>query len=304
MSFCGQCGFQLAPNDTRCPRCGSPIAPEATAFASPSPEYIPDDATVESVRYMAGAQGQYDTQHASPTNQQKLVLGPSTYPPGTNETANMTPPAPGTSYPGYAPQPPPQQTGYQGYVGNNTGYYSGQYPPTQAPRRKSPRSVGLVFIFLGIVLILGALVLFALQHNGIIGSTSTAQSSASHTQLSTATSTAPASTPLAQAQAVVQHLYTSVNAHDYTTAYHLWKDNTETFTDFKNGYSNTQHTNVAFGTGHMQSSTVANVPVTLTATEVVPATGAIKQSTYTGYYLVGKQANGTWLILSGNLQAA
>ena len=109
------------------------------------------------------------------------------------------------------------------------------------------------------------------------------------------------STPIEQAQAVVRHYYTSVNAHDYTTAYHLWKNNTEKFADFQNGYRNTRHAGVNFGTVHMQSATVADLPVNVTATELDAATQATKQSTYTGYYTVERQANGTWLILDGNL---
>ncbi|MDQ2888893.1 MAG: zinc ribbon domain-containing protein [Chloroflexota bacterium] len=100
-----------------------------------------------------------------------------------------------TSYPGYPQQNsgyPPQQAPYQGYQQGvndytqapptnfgpqeNMGYqtYSGQY---QAQAAQTPlantnakgRSAALVIILLGLLLILIALTLFILQHNGIVG---------------------------------------------------------------------------------------------------------------------------------------
>jgi hypothetical protein len=98
-----------------------------------------------------------------------------------------------TSYPGYPQQNsgyPPQQAPYQGYQQGmndytqspptnfapqeNMGYqtYSGQYQAQapQAPQATTnAKGRSLVIILLGLLLILVALTLFILQHNGIIG---------------------------------------------------------------------------------------------------------------------------------------
>jgi hypothetical protein len=103
-----------------------------------------------------------------------------------------------TSYPGYPQQNsgyPPQQAPYQGYQQGANDYtqapsptfvpqenmnyqpYSGQYQTqgSQAPQvpqantNAKGRSAALVIILLGLLLILVALTLFILQHNGIIG---------------------------------------------------------------------------------------------------------------------------------------
>lgn len=100
-----------------------------------------------------------------------------------------------TSYPGYPQQNsgyPPQQAPYQGYQQGINGYtqapptnfapqenigyqtYSGQYQAqaAQAPQTNpnaKGRSAALVIILLGLLLILVALTLFILQHNGIVG---------------------------------------------------------------------------------------------------------------------------------------
>ncbi|HEV2659012.1 MAG TPA: zinc ribbon domain-containing protein [Ktedonobacteraceae bacterium] len=98
-----------------------------------------------------------------------------------------------TSYPGYPQQNsgyPPQQAPYPGYQQGandytqspptnfapqeNMGYqtYSGQYQAPQAPQANTSakgRSAALVIILLGLLLILIALTLFVLQHNGVVG---------------------------------------------------------------------------------------------------------------------------------------
>jgi hypothetical protein len=278
MNFCGQCGFQLAPNDIRCPNCGASSDSGSATPSSPSSEYLPDDATIASPRYAADPESQYDTQQVQPAVvQQKLVLGPGPYP--TSQQANEATAM--ISAPSYPPIQPPVP-------------YPPQYPPIPQPQpqpqRKSPRATGLIFIFLGLLLILSALVLFALQHNGIIGGPN---------QLQVNPPTSVARTPIEQARSVVTRYYANVNARDYLAAYRLWKNNTEKFADFRNGYHNTQHTEVTFGAAYMQSATVAYLPVTVTATEINPS----KQSTYNGYYTVERQNDGTWLILDGNLTA-
>ena len=198
----------------------------------------------------------------------------------------------------YPPQYAPPQTGYQGYANSGVAYrpYE-QYAPVAVEKRKSARTVGLVFILLGILLILGALVVFALQHNGVIGASGTAQTS-------NTTSSAVATTPTGQAEATMQRYYASVSNRDYTTAYHLWKNNTQKFTDFQNGYRYTKSATIAFGNAQTRTNNTIYLPVTVSATEIIASTQKTRQSTYTGYYLLEKQADGMWLILDGDLKAA
>ncbi len=306
MSFCGHCGFQLAPDDTRCPRCGAAVEPEEVVAHTPTNLYPADDATVESSSYQPGRQSQYEDQitNAPPTapGPQKLVLGPSRYgysaEAANEETSMMNAPVyqgSGTSYPDYPPQTMPPQTAYPTYGGGGAAYPE-QYAPEPAKPRKKSRTAGLVFILLGILLVLGALVLFAMQH-GIIGKPGLTQSG-------DATSTGVVSTPIGEAESVVQRYYASVSKRDYTTAYHLWKNNTQQFSDFQNGYRYTKSASVTFGTAQTQANNSMYLPVTITATEIVAATQKTRQSVYTGYYVVQKQANGTWLIVSGDLRAA
>jgi predicted nucleic acid-binding Zn ribbon protein len=103
-----------------------------------------------------------------------------------------------TSYPGYPQQSsgyPPQQAPYPGYQQGMSGYtqapptnfipqenrgyqsYPGQYQAQGSQAQQAPlaktnakgRSAALVIILLGLLLILVAMVLFFLQHNGIVG---------------------------------------------------------------------------------------------------------------------------------------
>src|SRR5450631_4344 len=94
MSFCGQCGFQLAPDDTLCPRCGAIVEPEETPSPLPTTAYTPNDATIESPSYLTGGKSQsgaYVTQAPpSSSSQQKLVLSSNPYDaPTANEATSM-----------------------------------------------------------------------------------------------------------------------------------------------------------------------------------------------------------------------
>lgn len=149
--------------------------------------------------------------------------------------------------------------------------------------------MGLVLILIGLLFVLAAVVLFALQSNRVFGSNN-------DTSTPTAVTT-PA--PAQQAQAVVQAYYDNVNAHNYQTAYNLWKDNQQSFADFTNGYQNTLSDNITFGDPVVQSDGTVKVTVTVIATEKT-ASGS-QQTTYQGYYLVAKQNDNTWKIVGANL---
>ncbi|GCF10111.1 zinc ribbon domain-containing protein [Dictyobacter arantiisoli] len=218
MTFCGQCGLQLAPGSTRCPRCGAVIEETSKATAE---ELHPDDATIATPSLFDPKRASTLSQSAtqSQQNQQPLILrpginsgqeygtqNPATYNnyDATNMMDQVAPPQQ-NSYPGYPaqtsgvgvgfPHPQsgsnyPQQGMYPDFTTNggyNTGMsypnmpaqqmspnypnVSGHYPPQvdeHAARAARGRTTGLVLVLFGLVLILGAVVLFAMQ-NHILG---------------------------------------------------------------------------------------------------------------------------------------
>jgi hypothetical protein len=318
MVFCGQCGYQLPPGETRCPRCGSQV--EASTIAAPTvPDYNPDAPTVEA--------RSLNTRQPSPAApQQKLVLRPSepdySTQPGNEETTRAVTPAPGAGgppatpavqppYPGnasqetYYPGPAPQQnTPYPAYGQGQPTDYAGQYQPARR-RSSAGRTVALVIILLGLLLIASAMVLFAL-HRGITNNTNPSNGGSAITATTTVPATATPSTTSAsvppQALAVIQQYYSDINHHNYRAAYNLWKNNTQSFIAFRNGFKNTQHDQVTPGSATMQADGTVRIPVTVNATQTTPA--GIKHTVYQGYYIVGQQPGGSWQILSGYLSPA
>lgn len=79
MIFCGQCGQQLAPGDTRCPRCGTAIEPDSQ---TKSEDTYPNAPTQEARSFPSNrssstyAQEQTNTPQPPNDPQQKLVLRP------------------------------------------------------------------------------------------------------------------------------------------------------------------------------------------------------------------------------------
>ncbi|HZR43048.1 MAG TPA: zinc ribbon domain-containing protein [Ktedonobacteraceae bacterium] len=310
MIFCGQCGLQLAPGTKQCPRCGT-VVEEPTVAMEDLPS--PDAPTTASPSLLGRSPLQPTPQPASgpptqaapptPNNPQKLVLPPveetSNYDYNTqvaNEStrvANTPNPPIGTSYPDYRQSGGnyPTQAAYPDY--GTQPAFQGYAPPGRdyqepAAPRSSGRVVGLVLILLGLLFILGAVILFALQHNNVIGSSgggSGAGGGSANTQ---------------QAQTVVQQYYNAINQKDFQTAYGLWKANTQSYAAFTNGYKNTQNDALTISDTTVQQDGTVKVTVTVNATE--KATSGIKHSTYTGYYIVGQQTDGTWKILDGMLQ--
>ncbi len=186
MVFCGKCGLQLTSGMTACPRCGTPTDPELILEDSqPNSPTIAASSTFGVNQPHAGPQGPVSPGPAIPAQQQPLILGPA----GINytaaehmatETTNMmgsqAPAMPGqipgrTSYPGYAPQGaanyPQQRASYPGYAAQGGPAYP-QYGTSSAEaarNRARGRLVALLLILLGLLLILGAMVLFILTRN-------------------------------------------------------------------------------------------------------------------------------------------
>ena len=315
MVFCGQCGLQLPPGTTQCPRCGASVDADV-----PAGEFHADDPTVASPAYTTRNPSNPSQPGLLPPtippaggSQQKLVLGRDVpgYDYGTQASyeatnrvdaqnfatraPNSLPSTPGigSSYPGYGSPSggnyPSQGASYPGFApqGGFQQQSPGQYAQAQPPSNAKGRLVGLVLILIGLLFVLSAVVLFALQSNSVIGSTG-------------GTGTPVATTaPTQQAQALIQEYYTDVNAHNYQAAYNLWKNNQQTFADFKSGYKNTFADTVSFGTISQQTDGTVQVTVTIKATERT-STGT-QQSTYQGYYTVEPQSDGTWRIIGGNI---
>ncbi len=202
MSFCGQCGQPLAPGSTRCPRCGTMVE---SADIGTSGDLHGDDATVASRAFIV----QNSPPPQTPHNPQPLILpGSGGYGYGTQDAGEATSrveqvhyntqaspqQTPGGSYVGYSSQP-----GYSplpnSYLAQNTGNYppqgppnyqlgtpytevpvggsypqsSSQYLPQQRAINAKGRTTGLILVLIGLLLIIGAAFLFAMQQGLIPG---------------------------------------------------------------------------------------------------------------------------------------
>lgn len=312
MVFCGQCGLQLAPGNKVCPRCGAAVESDV-----PVGDFHTDDPTVASPAYQVRNPSQPGLPPAAgpftPPNP-KLVLRPdnqgydystqAAYDPtsrmdasnvanrtagyGTASGGNYPPQA----YPDYQQSGgayPPMGTSYPGFAQQRP--FSGQYAPAQ-PSSSRGRSVGLVLILIGLLFVLAAVILFALQSNRVFGSSN---------DTSTPTTATTPTTPTAaqQGQALIQEYYNDVNARNYQAAYNLWKNSQQTFQDFKNGYKNTLNDKITFGDSVVQSDGTVKVTVTVVATQ--KTSSGTQQTTYQGYYLVEQQSDNSWKIIGGNL---
>ena len=113
----------------------------------------------------------------------------------------------------------------------------------------------------------------------------------------------PTPSPAQQAQAVVQQYYNDINNTDYQSAYNLWGSSyqsSHSYSSFANGFANTVHDYVTFGTITPLSDGTVQVGITLQAVNN-NSSGGTTTSTYQGYYIVG-QENGSWKLLSSNIR--
>ena len=146
MLFCGQCGLQLAPGSTTCPRCGT-----ATQAGLPQDNQYLDDPTIASNPRLPlhPPPAPIDNPHSEdPTiaSDPRLPLHPSQTPfpqtPGYSPLPPSQPPyvsGPGSSNPssiGQVPSTPPRGASYPGFSGQpgypsypNNPSYPGNVPP-------------------------------------------------------------------------------------------------------------------------------------------------------------------------------
>jgi hypothetical protein len=304
MTFCGQCGLQLAPGETRCPRCGTLVEPEFHMTNAPGPAEVREaNAPTTQSPSLLGRQPQSSMGSSMQPSQQKLVL-PS-MPDNTHDQgyaiqsaydATMRQPgAPGTqmrnSYPSYTQSP-------AGFRQGNRQYQDYQQYPVQHDSDThiaKGRTTALVLILLGLLFILIALVLFILQHNGTLAHNN-------NTTSNSVTTTAPVTQ---RARVLIQNYYAHINSHAYREAYQLWKPgaNKQDFVSFKNGFQNTLKDHLTINDVAEQGDGTIKVSVTVDATETTHNTGT-HYSTYQGYYIVEPQSNGTVEIINGILNPA
>lgn len=173
MVFCGQCGYQLAPGDTVCPRCGAQTEAETIEYDPGA--YNPTE--ISHAILNAPTQGvppqNRGSQPRQPEQQGPLVLGPMTPHRGLSNEAttsmNSQTYPPQQAYPGY-----PQQAG-TGMYGYNVGGYQQQYQAGQSAvvaqlleASRKGKITALLLILFGLLLLIVAIIIFLLTRQGII----------------------------------------------------------------------------------------------------------------------------------------
>ena len=208
---------------------------------------------------------------------------------------------------GSTPQPPVLEQSKYPNASIGAEVASQNYPPApQDNHRNAPKRGLQPLLILAIICILIALItggVFVLK-----GAFATQQPPATPTPVvhttPTATSTpsptpTTALTPSQQATLLVQNYYTDINNRDYQAAYNLLGSNFQSshpYNQFASGYANTVHDNLTTGTVTTLSDGTYNVPATVVATENNTSGQGTHQSTYQGYYIVGRE-NGSLKIL-------
>ncbi|QBD82733.1 zinc ribbon domain-containing protein [Ktedonosporobacter rubrisoli] len=296
MAFCGQCGYLLAAGAARCPRCGEP-----TPYNPVGEGTHTNDATILSTPDFPGAApaseqaNSYSTvensnavQHPRPRAVPPTYQGPMHTGQSTTEDGFYSPQP--VSYPSFIPTP-------------NTDYpVHGQ----KRPRKSARWLTALIVVFL-LIFASAATLFFVLGPQGIanlmrdklgpiIGHPSPTVPTV---QISP---TAQPPTPEQQAQSTIELYYKYINAKDYQGAYSLWAHYPQSLNEFAQGYAHTHNDSITINGVSQQSDGTLRVSLTLSATEdAAPGIGT-QQSSYQGYYILGRQADGTWKILTANLK--
>lgn len=179
MVFCGQCGYQLAPGDKTCPRCGAktdidlikhdPGTYNPTEISPAILERVPTQAV--SPPHRPGAIPRQD-QVEPPAG--PLILGPVIQ---NEELANETTTLMGAQT--YAPQP--SYPNYPGYPQAGYGYSAAGYQPYQSYQAGQSAAIteilesshrgkitSLLLILFGLLLLIAAVIVFLLNQQGII----------------------------------------------------------------------------------------------------------------------------------------
>ena len=315
MVFCGQCGLQLAPESTTCPRCGSVTEPDLSI----EDPHLNDPTIVTSFSAPQTPQPHVpDVQHPpisqAPQQPQRLVLRPDSNPgyhtPAPYEPTSMmtTPVSPPNqqAYDEYSPQSggtyPTQPAPYSGSAfPNNAGYQSlpGQFgsgEPLPSKRSRGGRIAALLTILVILLLLLGASAALALNPSllkGFFGGPTP-----------TPIVTPTVLTASDHARAVMNNYYNDINTQNYQGAYNLWGNDfqsTHKLSDFEAGYAHTHHDDLTINSLTPLADGTISADITIKATEDDSTGTGTVISVYHGIYIVG-QENGVWKILSGNFQ--
>ncbi len=337
MAFCGQCGLLLNSNVAKCPRCGT-----ATDFdvAMPEAPTNENDATI-AARGDSNTQLK-ETLHTPPPQSGYPPQNAGNYPSNAGAGAAYPPPGnyptPGTSspgvqsggnYPSYNTPVYPSQGGGNYvppgvsqpgiYPSTNPGYPS--QPPV--PPRKTSKWPFVLAILL-VLLVGGASAAFLILGPShlpwLAGSNAatptvvpTAQPSpTAHPQYtptaqpSPTTQPTPSPTPQSTqpAQVALQQYYTDINNKDYQSAYNLWVNYPDTYDHYKQGFAHTRHDDITLGAATIQNDGSVQVNITIRSTEDAASGTATQVSTYQGYYTMGQQSDGTWKIVTANINRA
>lgn len=333
MVFCGQCGLQLSPGMTRCPRCGTmteiaadnniePLqadAPtiEATYIQRPQVTMYPDvpqqsfSATPPDSQKLilhASSNGNYSYTPASGNEQTSAMNAPDYHPHASApidfqvDTPYSTQPN-SVHYPTAASMIYPSQPGNYASPGSTYaeaippgGAIPSGYPP-QTSKKRGRAGVALLVV-VALLLVLGIGGFFVVQRSHLFGNPVSPVTNGANGNGATTQNTPL--TPTEQAKVVVQHYYSAINNKNYPEAYGLWRwgANGPTLAAFENGYANTEHDNLTIRNATPLSDGTVKVSLVVVATERV--NGVIKHHTYAGYYIVG-QDGGTWKIFRGYL---
>lgn len=322
MAFCGNCGLHQPPNVMFCPRCGFAVIPdeESTGQNANNPTIISALDKTEQSR------GPYSSQPG-------LGQGPNQFV-GYNSQTQRAEQGANTPFPGYygqtpIPVPPPSYISRSdsGHSTTQQGPYPGYVPGAVFPADRAPilpqrtKSGGTLLIVLLILFLVGAIVgattaVFAVGPDRVLqivrGGGVTSQPTvvsptfpASTSTLSTPTPQVPTPTPVPptptpmpsqQAQSVVARYYAAINSKDYQTAYNLWVNYPDSYQNFANGFTDTQHDDYQFGQVLPQGDGTVQVYINLVATST-----SYQRTTYQGYYIIGQQSDGSWKIVTASM---
>jgi hypothetical protein len=168
-------------------------------------------------------------------------------------------------------------------------------------------------MLLGVLLVLGSLVLFAMTRFSPTGNTpgkpGTGNGSRQATATVTVTTPANGTTPTVtatpstppQAGELLQQYYSYISSKDYQAASNLWKPgpNKPSVAALRKKYRTTQQVTVAIDSSTQFADGSVQLSVTVTATE--NRDQGTQTVTYKGFYKVGPQNDGTWRITQESL---
>ncbi len=84
----------------------------------------------------------------------------------------------------------------------------------------------------------------------------------------------------------------------------MWVSYPDTYAHFKQGFAHTRRDDITLGTATVQSDGSVQVNITIQSTEDAASGTGTQVSTYQGYYIMEQQADGTWKIVTANINRA